>query len=307
VVLAGRFGFGGWSLGLDLNITRERRGIRIRGARGYIFSEDMTFVSLLTRDPQVERPVRRALEDRHVVALSGGWDRLLHSVRERPATCVILDEAYLPPLGRPAGALAELRARFPSVSVVWLARPVTDPSDLLRLGRAGVDSLLLVPVDDVERDVGGSVGRALGRGTEALVTREVSSYLPARSLTAVRLALDDIHRRLSADDFASRLGLSRPHLSVCLRAAGLPSAGHLLVWARLLHAGRWLSDPGRSAESVSRQLDYSSGAAFRRTLKIYLGATPTQVTHRGGLAFVLERFVRRCGLDRDDRRGRSAA
>jgi AraC-like DNA-binding protein len=267
----------------------------------------MAFVSLLTRDPQVERAVRRALELRHAVALSGGWDRLVHSVRERPVTCAVLDEAYLPPLGRPAGALAELRARFPSVSVVWLARPVADPRDLLYLGRAGVDRLLLVPVDDVERDLGGSVGRALGRGTEALVTREVSAYLPARSVAAVRMALDDVHRRRSADDFARRLGLTRSHLSVCLRAAGLPSAGHLLVWARLLLAGRWLSDPGRSAESISRQLDYSSGAAFRRALKAYLGATPTQVTQGGGLTFVLERFVRRCGLDRHGRHGRSAA
>lgn len=267
----------------------------------------MAFVSLLTRDPQVERAVRRPLEDRHVVALCGGWERLLHSIRERPATCAILDEAYLPPLGRPSGALAELRRRFPSVAVVWLARPVSDPRDLLRLGQAGVDRLLLVPVDDVERDVGASVGRALGRGTEALVTRQVSPYLPARSLAALRLALDDVHRRLPADDFAGRLGLSRPHLSVCLRAAGLPSAGHLLVWARLLHAGRWLADPGRSAESVSRQLDYSSGAAFRRALRAYLGATPTRVAREGGLAFVLERFLRLCGLDGPDRQGRSAA
>jgi len=267
----------------------------------------MAFVSLLTRDPQVERAVRRPLEDRHVVALSGGWERLLHSVRERPVTCAILDEAFLPPLGRPAGALAELRERFPSVAVVWLARPGSDPRDLLRLGQAGVDRLLLVPVDDVERDVGGSVGRALGRGTAALVTREVSPYLPPRSVAAVRLALDEVHRRLSADDFAGRMDLSRPHLSVCLRAAGLPSAGHLLVWVRLLHAGRWLADPGRSAESVSRQLDYSSGAAFRRALREYLGATPTQVAREGGLAFVLGCFLKRCGLEGRARLGRSAA
>lgn len=289
------------------NITPMMGSARIRGGQGYIFSEGMAFVSLLTRDPLVERAVRRPLQDRHVVALSGGWDRLLQSIRERPVTCAILDEAHLRPLSRPEGALAELRARFPSVSVVWLARPGTDPLDLLRLGRAGVDRLLLVPVDDVERDIGPSVTRALGRGTEALVTREVSPYLPRRTLAAVRMALDDVHRRPMADDFARRLGVSRPHLSLGLRRSGLPSAGHLLVWARLLHAGRWLADPGRSAESVSRQLDYSSGAAFRRALKAYLGATPTQVVCGGGLAFVLDRFMHLCGIGGTDRGGRSAA
>jgi len=278
---------------------------RIFIAPGYIFFEDMAFLCLLTRDPEVERPIRRALEARHVVARCGAWERLLHTVRERPATCAILDEAFLPALGRPAGAAAEIRARFPSVGVVWLARPGADPLDLLRLGRAGIERLVLVPIDDVAGDVGAGVAGALARGTDALVTREISPYLPARILAAVRYAMDDVHRRPSADDLAGRVGLTRAHLSVCTKAFGLPSAGHLLVWARLLHAGRWLSDPGRSAESVSRQLDYSSGAAFRRALKSYVGATPREVIRNGGLGFVLERFMRQCSLRRSG--GRTAA
>ena len=267
----------------------------------------MAFISLLTRDVEVERAARRELEDRHVVARSGSWERLLHGIRERPVTGAILDEAFLPRLGRPAGAVAELRARFPSVALVWLARPGADPLDLLRLGRAGIDRLLLVPVDEVEREIAVCVARALGRGTEALVTREISPYLPLRILAAVRLALDDVHHHRTADEFADRMGLSRPHLSVCLKELGLPSAGHLLGWVRLLHAGRWLSDPGRSAESVSRQLDYSSGAAFRRALRAYVGVTPRRVAEGGGLGFVLERFLQRCGLGRSGAHGRSAA
>jgi AraC-like DNA-binding protein len=70
----------------------------------------------------------------------------------------------------------------------------------------------------------------------------------------------------------------------------------MLTWAKLLHAGRWLADPGRSAQSVSRQLEYSSGAAFRRALRSYGGLTPTQVRAGGGLAPVLERFLDACGL-----------
>lgn len=267
----------------------------------------MAFVSLLTQDVDVERAVRRSLEERHVVARAGRWERLLHAVRERPVSCVVLDDAYLPRLGHASGAMAELRSRFPSLPVVWLARPTGDPFDLLRLGRVGVDRLLLVAVDDLERNVFENVARALGRGTEALVTRHVSPYLPPRLLSAVRCALDTVHRSLTADEVAALLGLSRPHLSVLLKEHGLPSLGHLLVWARLLHAGRWLTDPGRSAESVSRQLDYSSGAALRRVLRHYLGATPTGVVERGGFPFVLDRFKARCGLDRPGRDGRTAA
>ena len=267
----------------------------------------MALLALLTRDVEIERAARGALGERHAVVRSGGWGRFLHTLRERPVTCAILDESWVPPRGGAAGAVAEVRARFPSVPLVWLARPGADPFDLLRLGRVGVDRLLLVAVDDVAAEIGPSVARALGRGTEALVTREVSPYLPPRPLAAVRMALDSVHRRPNADDFALRLGLSRPHLSVLLKECGLPSVGHLLVWGRLLHAGRWLSDPGRSGESVSRQLEYSSGAAFRRALRGYVGLTPTDVVERGGLQVVLERFLQRSRMGRWGRDDRTAA
>ncbi|MCA1792058.1 MAG: helix-turn-helix domain-containing protein [Thioalkalivibrio sp.] len=142
-----------------------------------------------------------------------------------------------------------------------------------------------------------AVHRSLSKGsTDGLVTRAVSPSLPRRELGAVRLALEAVQRGWDTDGFAARAGFSRAHLSVLLRARGLPSAGHLLTWARMLHAGRWLSDPGRTAESVSRQLSYSNGAAFRRALRNYVGATPTEVIADGGVTRVLERFVQACDL-----------
>ncbi|MGD8320559.1 MAG: AraC family transcriptional regulator [Gemmatimonadota bacterium] len=266
----------------------------------------MPFLALLTRDAGVERAVRLAVGERHVVARAGAWDRLRYLVRERPTTCVLLDEASLPAVSGTAGAVSELRKLFPSLALVLIARPDTDPFDLLCLGRAGIDHLVLVRLDDLERDVRETVARSLRYGTEALVARATSSYLPARLVRAVRLALEGAQRQWTTEMLARRMGLSRPHLSVLLKAAGLPSAGHLLVWARLLHGGRWLSDPGRSAESVARQLDYSSGAAFRRALRRYVGLTPTEVVERGGISVMLSRFLDRCGFG-DRREDRSVA
>lgn len=266
----------------------------------------MALLALLTRDSDVEAAARRTLEPRHAVARVGAWERFLLTLRERPVSAAVVDEAYLPAGTPPPGAVSELRARFPSMGVVWLSRPSPDPMALLRLGRAGIHRLVLTAVDDVGSDLPRRVSEAMGEGTEAMVVRAASPYLPARSLTALRVALDGVHRRLSADQFAGVLSLSRPHLSVCLRSSGLPSAGHLLVWARLLHAGRWLGDPGRSAQSVSRQLEYSSGAAFRRALRAYVGLTPGQVADSGGLQAVLGPFLEYCGLPRPGA-GRTAA
>ena len=58
----------------------------------------------------------------------------------------------------------------------------------------------------------------------------------------------------------------------------------------------WAAANTRSAESISRQLEYSSGAAFRRALYNYVGATPTAVKHGGGVRLVLRRFLDACGL-----------
>ena len=139
-----------------------------------------------------------------------------------------------------------------------------------------------------------------------MVLRELSPLLPPRELETVRVAMDSVHRNQSAERVADVLGLTRPHLSECMKQVGLPSLGHFLLWTRLFHAGLWLEEPGRTGESVARQLEYSSGAAFRRALKLYTGRTPTEVRFGGGFRLVFREFMARTGLRayRKGKRGR---
>lgn len=232
----------------------------------------------------------------HEVAVTRSWSRLLWLVRERPATTVVLDSGAFAPGHGPDEAVAGLRRRFPSVATVFVHRPHLDPIALLRLGRAGIENLAWVLLDGLVSGVREAMARSARQSTEGLVVRSIGGRLPARELAVIRLALNGVQLGWRADDLAKGAGLTRAHLSVRLRSCGLPSTGHLLVWAKLLHAGRWLLDPARSAESVSRQLEYSSGGAFRRALRNYLGVTPTAVREAGGLPPVLDRFLDVCGL-----------
>lgn len=253
----------------------------------------MSFLAMYSRDRALGVAIEGLLGGQHALARTPSWPGLVRVVRDRPVTIALVD------LAERAGVeegLLELRALFPHLGLVLMARRHDDPVALFRLGRAGIRNLILLSVESLDREISRTLLRASEDGTAALVTRRLSAYLPRRELRAVRLALDGVHRRWSADDFAARIGLSRPHLSVRLKTLGLPSTGHLLTWSRLLHAGRWLEEPGRTGESVSRQLEYSSGAAFRRALKQYTGATPRRVVDEGGLAFVLGRFVESCRL-----------
>lgn len=255
----------------------------------------MSLLALYSRDRALADRIEAQLGPGSDLARTPSWAGLIRVARERPVTIALADLADLAERGVEE-RLIELRALFPHLGLVLVARRHDDPVALFRLGRAGIRNLVLLSVDALEAELPRTLGRAAEEGTGALVARYLSAYLPRRELRILRLALDGVHQRWTADEFAARVGFSRPHLSLRFKVLGLPSTGHLLTWTRLLHAGRWLEEPGRTGESVSRQLEYSSGAAFRRVLKHYTGATPTEIGSSGGLGFVLRRFVERCGL-----------
>lgn len=260
----------------------------------------MALVAVFARDRGCQKALARVLCHRHCVVTSPSWSGLERLVRERPVTVAVVDVASFPPPREAEEALFSLRSAFPHLGVVLAVRRPSDPMALFRLGRAAIPDLVLLSVDQVEVELPRALARAAMRGASARVLRALSPHLARRELDAVRLAMDGVHRRWSAEEFADEIGLSRPFLSERLKGSRLPSAGHLLIWTRLLHAGFWLAEPGRTGESVSRQLEYSSGAAFRRALKRYTGATPTEVVARGGMAFVLERFLEACGFREPD-------
>jgi AraC-like DNA-binding protein len=225
-------------------------------------------------------------------------------VRERPATGAIVDLEAVTPIPSTEGALASLRARFPHLGLVLLARRYRDPFTLFRLGRAGIRNLVLLPLDDLEFEVKRALARAGEGSATFLVTRFLSPHLPRRERKLTFLAMDSVHRSWSAEDIAHQMQLTRPFISERMKEYGLPSLGHFLLWTKLFHAGHWLEEPGRTGESVGRQLEYSSGAAFRRALKHYTGATPTQVRADGGLRLVFRRFLGRTEIPALQRRSR---
>lgn len=258
----------------------------------------MALIAIHTRKRDLRRRFTGVLERRHEVAGTPSWQGFRRLVRERPVTAGIAELGSVGESGGSAvGRLLRLRSSFPGLGLVVLVRRHRDPAVLFRLGTTGVRNVVLLGVEGVDRFLERSVNRSLERGAAARVTRALSPHLPVRELEAVRTALNGVHHRWSAGEFAAAVGLSRPFLSECLKEQGLPSAGRLLLWTRLLHAGYWLGDPGRTGESVSRQLEYANGSTFRRALRGYTGATPTEVVESGGFGFVLRRFLDRCEFD----------
>jgi AraC-like DNA-binding protein len=259
------------------------------------FPKIMALITVLTRNRALVQATALTLREHHALLPVATWTRLNWALRERPVTCAVIDGSALK-RSDPEEELLDLSRRYPSVGLVLVAGEALPAGLLFRLGRAGVSGLVLLPVDGMARDLPAAVRKSLVRSTASLVTRVVSPSLPRRETEALRWALEAPQRGWSTEEVAARLGFTRPHASVRLDARGLPSLGHLVLWSRMLHAGRWVGEPGRSAESVSRQLGYANGSAFRRALRNYVGGTPTEVAEGGGLGLVLERFVDACDL-----------
>ncbi len=226
-------------------------------------------------------------------------------VRERPVSAALVDAGSLcdrdgDPCDLSLSQVDALRRGFPSVGLLVLCRSTVRGELLFRLGSQVTGPMRLFPDSEPVRRLLVEVDRSL----EASASRQVlSALLPHvldREVETVRRMVAGLHLRWSAERFAASNGMTRPALSQRLKGGGLLPVGRLLLWSRLLHAAVWLCEPGRSADSVGRQLEYSTGAAFRRALRVYTGATPTQVIRKGGLPFVLSRFLDDC---RDGREG----
>lgn len=251
----------------------------------------MALTALLSRDPGIRSAVPDQLPEGDEVLVAPSARRLQQYLLNRPVTSVLVDISALPGTSNRAEALRPLRRGFPRTPIVLLARLGTDPAVLFELGRTGLRHLVMVYADDWGEELCRVLGEAAEDSPPALVARRLAPYVPPRELEVLRRALESLHRRPTAEEFAREVGVTRPFLSECLKATGLPSVGHLLLWSRLFHAAHWLEEPARSGESISRQLEYSSGSAFRRALKHYTGATPSEISRGGGLNMVLRQFL----------------
>jgi len=263
---------------------------------GMSFPKIVMLIPVLTCDAELVTAAGAGVREPTSMTGAASWDRLLYLVRERPVVTVVLDSAALPGVPGPEEKVADLGRRFPSLGCVVVSRPRTNPMTLLRLGRAGIGHVELVDWVDVRRYLQRAVARSAAGSCTAHVLRAITARIPLAERQVVRAALDGALAGWSAPELAACAGWTRPHLSARLRQCGLPSTGRLLLWARMLHAAHWAVEPGRTGESISRQLGYTDGPALRRALRSHLEVTPTELRERGGLRYALPRFLDVCGL-----------
>lgn len=227
----------------------------------------------------------------HRMTWAADWRDLTRLVKEEPAVAAVAD---LNAEGGKDGVLRIHRfaQRYPHTPIlVW---GELDGRDLFRLGKAGATDVLPFPDTQNPGLLMELIGDATRDQLSARLDRRLAHRIGADGRSVVAAAARGIPEGIQVPELAESLGLSVSTLERRCQHWGLTTPGRILLWLRIIYGLSWLLEPGRSVESVAGQLGYSSGAAFRRAIKVTVGGKPTPLRNPDGLAAAIEGFIEDC-------------
>ena len=193
------------------------------------------------------------------------------------------------------GEIRRLRERAPALEVVALGDFTACPAaEAFTLALLGVREIICTAEPDAVPRVAAALAGHLNRGALEATVDALAARVPPSVHRWLAPVLLSAATAGTVSELARAALCSPRTLRRTLHGAGLPPPEELLAWRRLLHAARLLDD-GRSADSVARAMDFSTGSALRKSLRRLTGLTPGEARRGGGFAAVAGRFLARCG------------
>jgi hypothetical protein len=267
----------------------------------------MADVLVLLSSPSALERVRRAVamdaagRIRHSLRPCRGWGELTAEGAASPLCVALVDPYHGGTLA--AGEIRRLRERVPLMEVLAYAdfsgRPA---SDAFALAQLGVRAVMSLGADDTPAALRECIAAHVNATALDALVRRVGEAVPPRVASWLVPALRSPTTPSSAVGLARVARCSPRTLRRALCASGLPPAGELLAWRRLLHAARLMEDCHRSVDGVARALGCCDGSALRKCLRTLTGLRPAELIARGGLHLLADLFLERCGLERPERR-----
>lgn len=252
----------------------------------------MALLALLQSDQRAAARLQTALGQDHELLHFRTWERFWSAVSREPIEGCILD-IYHPDRPISLTRIHKLRQRHPTLAIVVYSDFSGREMELFRLGRLSVDGVILAGRGDDRYRMREAVRMALSASVATRVADALHGRFASVGLLVLQWAVEHAHEHPGVDELAEALCVSPSSLARELRVLGLPTARRLLLWGRLLQAGRLLESRGTTAERVAHRLGYATASGLRKALKIHCGCPPTVVAERGGLSWVLQSFIRR--------------
>lgn len=217
---------------------------------------------------------------------------LVAALRAGAAPLAVLDVS--PAQGCSAVFVRGVAQTFPHTSILaWSDFQDLGAREIFELALAGIVEVVIAGVEDTPKQIALLLENALSRTLARRVQGVLADVLPATAEAPFYALLAAARRPLTPED-AARLALCHPStLRVRLLRAGLPSAGKLIVWMRLLHAAARLELARGGAARVAASLEFPSETALRNQLRRYAGMKPAELTAPGGPERLCAEFRRR--------------
>jgi AraC-like DNA-binding protein len=275
----------------------------VRGNGHAIFGETRPEVFAVVAGREQQARLAAGLRSRAVVQFVAHFRDLLPALAASSRLAGVIVEPR-DVEGTPAApVVARVRSAFPYTPVLVFCpiSPLSAP-DILAAARAGASGLI---VRD-SGDFGTALVTALDAADDESAARRILAELgplPDEARAAVEFCLSNARRRLTVDDVAAALGVHRKTLAARLARAGMPSPLALVGWCRLLLAARFISEGGRSLESVAVQLEFPSASALRNMLARYTGLKPQELRGTDGMRLVAAAWRRTVEPDADGHAG----
>jgi AraC-like DNA-binding protein len=212
----------------------------------------------------------------------------LHRLMEKR----LVDAVVLAPQPALLPDLATLRAHHPLLPVVAYGPFRPDDSELLLACRSAVSSVAVEGVDDPV------VGELVARSSLTAERRRALADAPrVLRLTetiqraAWDLLLREVERPIRTSALASRLRISREHLSRQFAAGGAPNLKRVIDLTRIACAAQLLGNPGNSVPTVVKVLHFASPGHLANTAERIAGVSSGALGTLGPRG-VLAAFVR---------------
>lgn len=204
----------------------------------------------------------------------------------------LVDAVVLAPQTSLLPELSQLRARWPSMPLVAYAPFRPDDGDLLLACRDAVSSVAVEGVDDpiigelvLRSSVTAERRRALAEAPRMLRLTE-----PLQQ-AAWNVLLGEVERPIRTNVLATRLRISREHLSRQFGAGGAPNLKRVIDLTRVACAAQLLGNPGCSVPTVVRLLHFASPSHLANTARRIANVSSSGLGSLGPRG-VLAAFVR---------------
>lgn len=204
----------------------------------------------------------------------------------------LVDAVVLAPQPALLPQLSELRARLPFIPLVAYAPFRPDDGDLLLACRQTVSSVAVEGVDDP------IVGELVVRSSMTAERRRALADAPRMlrltetlQRAAWNVLLGEVERPIRTGALATRLRISREHLSRQFGAGGAPNLKRVIDLTRVACAAQLLGNPGYTVPMVVRVLHFTSPSHLTNTARRIANVTSGGLGALGPRG-VLAAFVR---------------